>query len=188
MEILDTPILNKFQQISDWSQDWFGITNFSIVKFCAPTCLILLSSEFLYYLIIKNDVFYFTLGLLFSIGIISTNQMIKAAAIYCKENPEQQNPLIIELRERRPISLLICILVIMLLVVRWKTTPIADVQDVDKFFDLFFATNFDVGYVIYVIFLHFGSCTPKPYKTSRAKKFAQNLIAKARTSTSLEPA
>ncbi len=184
----DAPLINKFQSISDWTQEWFGITNFQITRLCGPLCLIFLSSSIIYDVTVKNKLFLVIFGIIFILSAIKEKKDIEEAAKYCKKNPEQQNPLIVNFYHQisRSLGLFAFILSVpSIMTYLWMAIT---TQELTIFIDLIFGIIFFVSMILYFLFLYFGACTPKPHKTSRVKKFAKSLIAKIQTNKSLSPA
>lgn len=169
---IDVFLLNKFQRISDWSQDWFGINNFKIAKlFWAITMLLLILQTVVSFLQ-KIDLLHIIVMLIVGSYIIILGVIFNNAEEICKNNPVFQNPQAVRLSPIRLfwffMSAMCCL---MLPSYIYHFIYIASTNNEQyKSLEFLFINIKDIALLF---LMYFGSCTPKPYKPSKVKKLVE---------------
>lgn len=166
---IDALMLNKIQQICDWFQDWFGIDNFTIAKIVRIIVIIffaiLITCSFLRGVVLIDGLYFFT----FSTMIFFFSMIFKEGEENCKNNPSFGNPLVIKLGVVRSILLLLSFVLVLFLpknIYFLATYNIAD----KEFYSQLESFILGIRDILFSLYLYFGSCTPKPPKTSKVKK------------------
>ncbi len=167
---IDIFLLNKFQAVTDWFQEWFGITNFKIARFFLVSGICsLMVARIVLLSTIKEIYFVTVLGILFDlvwiIIVIDLIRQTKSAEEECLHNPQFTNYLAIQWFLYRVVFLL-------LLLLRFipDFSEIYDVTVIVRSVLLKFESMF------VVLGFYFASCTPKPYKTSKVKKWLKSFV------------
>ncbi len=171
---IDLIVLGKFQKASDWMQDYFGFNNFNVAKFLRIAMIISL---------IIREVLVFRNGIDASEIIViacSASILIKIELILyraqqsLKKNPSFMNPIVNDYSVTRVMMQFIGLVTFGLLVkhLYYIINPSVSLTEEyyqwrEFFWDLFGLLMFFVAY--------FGSCTPKPYKPSKAKKLIEQI-------------
>lgn len=176
---IDLFLINKFQKISDWSQDWFGIDCFGIARFFRNAVIVAYAARTFFTFMVKTDG-WAIIGIFNSLLItLYVSFMLRYAERSVRNNPVFSNPLVIRFALFRTLWQFITIMALMMFPVAifGVTQPFQNNEDMYKKW-----TTFAISFSDILIFLtlHFGSCTPKPHKPSKVRK----LIEKAKESIS----
>lgn len=169
---VDTYLLNKVQHISDRIQDWSGMDNFAIMKVLAVLCLLLYALRTYFSALAGPD----SLGpLAFLMGIVIVSYpflFFVSAEKLCKNDSGFMNPTVITFARIRSWFLVIAGLVLLM------DLPIifSSVSESKDYYSILSRICFDIKEILYILFLYFGSCTPKPKKPSKIKQFLKKAI------------
>lgn len=169
---LDLILLGKFQRISDWVQEYFGYNNFAIAKFLRIAMIISF---------IIREVLSFMKGMESSeIVVMACSVMIiikmefisRRAQQSLENNPAFKNPVVSEYAITRVLIQFVGVAAFGFLIkhLYYILNPSLNyteqyIQCKEFFWDIFGMLMFFVAY--------FSSCTPKPYKPSKARKFIE---------------
>lgn len=180
--ILDTYLLDKFQKISNKIQDWVGLTNFRIARVCMILFFILRILHMVLDQSHKFNSFSLIFGVLIFVFLLfyypySLNKVENSSA-----NKIFKNELVLRWSFYRPIVAFLFIFGFTMSIPFLLHThdPIAEKGPEYPKFIMIIG---DIQQVFDVLFLYFASCTPKPKKPSKLKKF----IEKLKTSFSPSP-
>lgn len=173
MEKIDAFFLKKAQKISDWIQDWFGVSNFFLARifllFFFVTALMLRIIEFI---TSKNDSWWVFITLMELLAVTLFYFIIKLAEEKCLSNPTFLNPYQIRLYLLRIMYLIFTIFAIFLLF-----SP----HDLDSKSEDFVLSHMLIDKLALfrelfcLLLLFFASCTPKPPQKSKIKKFIESM-------------
>lgn len=181
---VDSILLNKFQKASDWMQDNLGYNNFAIAR-CLRIAMIIsfIIREILSLLkgIDSSEIIVMACSI---IVIIKMDFILRRAQHSLQNNPAFKNPVVSEYAVTRIMIQFVGIAAFGFLIkhLYYIVNPSVNyTEQLDQckefFWDLFGILMFFVAY--------FSSCTPKPYKTSKAKKLleqaSERLIQNAAT-------
>jgi hypothetical protein len=165
---IDLFLINKFQKISDWSQDWFGVDCFGIARLFRDLLILICITETILGIIAGVSAISLSFSLFFNfffVFIVSSS--IRYIEKHLRENPAFSNPVAIHLSFTRTIWGLITIM---------SLTMFCE----DIFSRRWAHTIYHSNDIVILFILYFASCTPKPHKPSKARK----LIEKAKESIS----
>jgi hypothetical protein len=178
---IDLILLGKFQKASDWMQDNFGYTNFDIARFLRIAMIIsFIIREVLSFLkgIDVSEVIVMVCSLMV---IVKTELILSRAQQSIQKNPAFINPVVSEYAITRLIMQLVGMAAFGLLLkhLYYILNPSVIVTEQyyqwkEFFWDIFGMLMFFVSY--------FSSCTPKPYKPSKAKKLIEQTVDRLRQS------
>jgi hypothetical protein len=178
---IDLILLGKFQKASDWMQDNFGYTNFDIARFLRIAMIIsFIIREVLSFLkgIDVSEVIVMVCSLMV---IVKTELILSRAQQSVQKNPAFINPVVSEYAITRLIMQLVGMAAFGLLLkhLYYILNPSVIVTEQyyqwkEFFWDIFGMLMFFVSY--------FSSCTPKPYKPSKAKKLIEQTVDRLRQS------
>ena len=178
---VDLIILNKFQKVSDWTQDNFGYNNFIIARFLRIAMIIsFVIREVLSFLkgIDSSEIIVMACSI---IVIIKMDFILRRAQHSLQNNPAFKNPVVSEYAVTRILIQFVGVAAFGFLIkhLYYIVNPSVNYTDQfdqckDFFWDLFGTLLFFVAY--------FSSCTPKPYKTSKAKKLLEQTSERLRQS------
>lgn len=177
---VDLFLLNKFQKVSDWVQDYFCYDNFDIAKLCNIMMFILWVSRLIFSIFsgLKGfDYFYlpFTIIFCYVIKIIT-----ERVALETRNNPTFTNYAVLKYSLIRTIVRFILVLAIIFLINGFYEFKFTAVTNIDKYKCLkhIFWNMFHVFIFLHIYFL---CCTPKPKKPSKVR----NLLNKFKESINL---
>ena len=187
LDKIDMYLLSKFQRISDWSQDNFGLNNFAIARiFIVLMSLFYIFDLYFCYYVHPNVIGWLNLGL-FPVYITIINAVFSAT-----ENISNQNSLFKNIQENsiQPTRIIMIIILLPMSIIALRINS----------YELFFV-NLDnalclVNYreicssicsILFVIYIYFGCCTPKPPKKSRLKKAIEKISEKLEELINQEP-
>ena len=169
---VDLILLNKFQKVSDWMQDNFGYNNFAIARFLRIAMIIsFVIREVLSFLkgIDSSEIIVMACSIMV---IIKMDFILRRAQHSLQNNPAFKNPIVSEYAVTRILIQFVGVAAFGFLIkhLYYIVNPSINYADQldqckDFFWDLFGTLMFLVAY--------FSSCTPKPYKTSKAKKLLE---------------
>ncbi|MDE3185367.1 MAG: hypothetical protein KGM16_18285 [Bacteroidota bacterium] len=169
---VDLILLNKFQKVSDWMQDNFGYNNFAIARFLRIAMIIsFVIREVLSFLkgIDSSEIIVMACSIMV---IIKMDFILRRAQQSLQNNPAFKNPIVSEYAVTRILIQFVGVAAFGFLIkhLYYIVNPSINYADQldqckDFFWDLFGTLMFLVAY--------FSSCTPKPYKTSKAKKLLE---------------
>ena len=178
---IDIILLRKFQKASDWMQDHLGYNNFDIARFLRIVMIISF---------IIREILSFSKGIDGSeiiviicslIIIIKTELILYRAQQSVKSNPAFVNPAASEYAVTRLMMQFVGAAAFGLLVkhLYYIINPPVNLTEQyyqwkEFFWDLFGTLMFFVAY--------FSSCTPKPYKPGKVKKFIEQTAGRIRQS------
>lgn len=172
---LDLFLLNKFQRASDWFQDWFGIDNFMIAKILKWVTLIFWLLKVIFSIIINNMGILSVYTSVTIPGLIFVSAfIIHSGEVSCRSNPSFKNPAAETLSVMR--SFWILIFIICCIMIPLNVTAWIEHTDIPK--ETYKAIDglcMELRDVFLGFFIYFGCCTPKPYKTSKIKKFTEKV-------------
>ncbi len=181
---IDIILLNKFQKVSDWFQDIFGINNFTLAKAMVFISAPALVGQVVYYAFVTQNFLaatFQTLTLIF-LGFIA-NQINIANRIQDGTNSGFLNQAAINLRFVRLIYVLVfCFTLIELpdLIGYF----VSKYSDPSEFYRYIYIAMDDVEDTAFLFLVYFMSCTPKPPKKSKLKKALEKAKATAEGFTS----
>lgn len=173
MGSLDTLLLQMFQKISDWFQDWIGVDNFKIARFLLVIqAIIHVASITLAYIILDADVF----TAILAVGLVLMSRNAYAAIIMFEEkqknSPNFLNQAVYLLASERTSSIVYAAFAMIPIIGMFQSldTP-HDLKLLGKVFVTFLSF---IG-IIKVIIYYFISCTPKPKKPSKIKQLVNKI-------------
>jgi hypothetical protein len=154
---VDLILLNKFQKASDWMQDNLGYNNFAIAR-CLRIAMIIsfIIREILSILkgIDSSEIIVMACSIMV---IIKMDFILRRAQHSLQNNPAFKNPVVSEYAVTRIMIQFVGIAAFGFLIKH-----------------LYYIVNPSVNYTEQLFFVaYFSSCTPKPYKTSKAKKLLE---------------
>ncbi|MCI5050727.1 MAG: hypothetical protein MRY57_00245 [Candidatus Pacebacteria bacterium] len=176
--IIDSYVLNKFQKISDFVQDWFGVDNFKIAQIAFHLYVITNLLNELFEFKELGSIFWLCIGIIFFfIFFIVYRFLLRITQSAYSSNPQFQNRLG---TTGTIIGMFRCYFFVFLVL---------------SLFFLFFHLGHEhvpknAGDIVYpnylrfisfleqlfeVCFVYFISCTPKPKKPSKFKKFIEKM-------------
>lgn len=173
---LDLRLLNKFQRLADWFQDWFGINNFQIVKILKVILFICLCTKSIFGKLsgmTSSSMFFDFMLIVFFVYFASIS--ISSAEKICKSNPSFESPAVERLHPYRLFAIVFFALFpILIPLIMYGLINDFDIQKEMYYYlhYLFFA----FVYFLYCLLLYFGSCTPKKRKLSKVSKFKEKII------------
>lgn len=173
MHSIDMILLNKFQDISDWFQEWFGITNFTIARVCLVLGMCSLGLARVISLSITKDVSFLIIiaiffDLIWMIMVSNLIRNIKNIEEECLNNPQFTNFLAIQ-------WFLLRIVFLMLLLLRF-TPSMIEISHSEKSLMMVRGFLLRSESILVVLGFYFASCTPKPYKPSKVKKWLKSFV------------
>lgn len=184
MEKIDFLILEKFQNISEFIQEWIGINNFTVAKKCLHLYLLVRSLS--YFFRLKTDIGIFT-SFIIPIILIAMYLLFKSFLKKGKDscsNKSNLNILALDLSTIRQIFLALFVISLIFLPSSLNHIASEHSQDGTGIYLFYSTVMLSFGNFFEILFLYFVSCTPKPKKPSRLKKF----ILKIKTNLSKSPA
>ncbi len=174
MNIIDVFLLDKFQRISDWLQDWFGFNNFAIAKKLNFLVVIFIGLR-IFYKFLEGKLWDLILLPFTVLFLIALTLIIAHAKRSCENNPTFKNPLALQFSFGRVIFAFIAVaLALPLLGIHYNDLMHGNIRE-NKYHNIaeLFWSGSDV---LIFLWLYFGSCTPKPYKPSKIKKFLEKVV------------
>jgi hypothetical protein len=170
----DLFLLNKFQLMSDFFQDWFGLNNFDIAKYLRIVMIICFMVKISFLLLgVFSTLIPFEF--LYSIVIIlSTGKIIRETEQSVKNNPVFTNPAVIRYVTFRLLLGIITLLSLIFVISHFSgvLNPGTKNQQYSNWGGLFS----NLADIFSFMVVYFSSCTPKPYKPSRARKLMLKAI------------
>ncbi|MCF7831587.1 MAG: hypothetical protein K9M36_01715 [Candidatus Pacebacteria bacterium] len=167
-------LLNKFQDVSDWFQEWFGINNFTIARICFVLSVCLLGwARIISLSMVKEIDFFVIIGTLFDLAwiaiVFSWMQIMKYIEEVCLDNPHFGNFLAIKWSLFRIVFSMFFLWVVF--------APIGvETSHPEKSFMVIKAILLKLEHMFIVLGFYFASCTPKPHKTSKVKKWWKSFV------------
>lgn len=179
LKLFDSFLLNKFQLVSDWFQDIFGITNFKISYFFNLLAWILITKGKVIPFALKNQPVFSILNLFLTI-YFSYILILLLICFVLIEKVETSNPifknLIIDLLLNTRLVLLCLVFLLSLLVFSdCIQLSMASDENIKKYINIFDAICSLVTFSSFSLHIYFGCCTPKPHKPSKLKKQLQKI-------------
>lgn len=176
---IDLFLINKFQKISDWSQDWFGIDCFDIAIFFRNAVIVAYAAKAFFTFMAGIG----GLGIIYIVNelfiTLYVSWMIHYAQNSVRNNPVFTNPVVMRFAFFRMLWQFITIMAIIMFFTNIVKVmqPSADNKEMYiKWKELVW----NLADMFIFLILYFGACTPKPYKPSKVRK----LIEKAKESIS----
>ncbi len=171
---IDIIVLGKFQKASDWMQDYFGFDNFNIAKFLRIAMIISFTIREVLSFRNGTDISEIIVIACSASVLIKMELILYQAQQSLKKNPSFMNPVVNDYSVTRVMMLFIGLIAFGLLIkhLYYIINPSISLTEQyyewrEFFWDLFGLLMFFVAY--------FGSCTPKPYKPSKAKNLIEQI-------------
>lgn len=159
MKKIDMFLLNKAQAISDWFQIYFGITNFTIARWC-----VVLTASNLVYLLIILKIYILALIVLFVCVILFRKISLDEKNLL--DNPGMANSAAVTDQSSRPVFVIIVLLLWVIIGISW----IFDKLDNSKTF-----ITGSAGLTFATIMMYFMACTPRPLTKSKVRKLFESI-------------
>jgi len=169
---IDLILLGKFQKISDWVQEHFGYNNFAIAKFLRIAMIIsLIIREALSFIkgIESGEIVVMACSVMI---IVKMEYILRRAQQGLENNPAFKNPVVSEYAITRVLIQFVGVAAFGFLIKHLYNILDSSLNYTEQynqckefFWDLFGMLMFFVAY--------FSSCTPKPYKPSKARKLIE---------------
>ena len=184
---MDLILLGKFQKISNWVQEHFGYNNFVIAKFLRIAMIIsFIIRESLSFIkgIESTEIVIMACSVMI---IIKIEFILRRAQQSSENNPAFKNPVVSEYAVTRVLIQFVGVAAFGFLIkhLYYILNPSLNYteqynQCKEFFWDLFGILMFFVAY--------FSSCTPNPYKPSKARKFIEKTSDRIQCKVTHSPA
>ena len=178
---IDLVLLCKFQKASDWMQDRLGYNNFAIAGFLRIAMIVSLAIREVLSFIEGIDASEIVVAACSVMVIIKMESILRRAQQGVKNNPAFKNPVVSEYAVTRVLMQFVGVVAFGFLLkhLYYIVNPSVNYAEQfdhckEFFWNLFGVLMFFVAY--------FSSCTPKPYKTSKAKKLIEEASDRIRQS------
>jgi lysylphosphatidylglycerol synthetase-like protein (DUF2156 family) len=178
---IDLVLLGKFQKASDWMQDCLGYNNFVIAGFLRIAMIVSLAIREVLSFIKGIDASEIVVAACSVMVIIKMESILRRAQQRVKNNPAFKNPVVSEYAVTRVLMQFVGVVAFGFLLkhLYYIVNPSVNYAEQfdhckEFFWNLFGVLMFFVAY--------FSSCTPKPYKTSKAKKLIEEANDRIRQS------
>lgn len=174
---IDLFLLQKFQNVSDWMQDYLGFNNFAIAKLLKIAMIMsfLLREALSFINGVDNSEI---IVLISSLVIIVKIEFLSTKAEQSVKNKHGIiNPAVIEYAATRIIMQFVAIAAFGFLIKHlcYILTPsVTVITQFNEWKELFW----DIFGMLIFFVTYFSSCTPKPYKPSKARKFIESFSSK----------
>jgi hypothetical protein len=171
----DLILLGKFQKASDWMQDYFGYNNFNIARFLRIVMIIsFFIREVLSFLngIKATEIIVITCSVMI---VIKIELILNRAQQSVRKNPSFINPVVSEYAITRLIMQFIGMAAFGLLIKNLYYIINSPVSLAGQQYDLWKEFFWDLFGTLMFFVAYFGSCTPKPYKPGKVKKFIEQI-------------
>lgn len=161
MKKIDKFILGKCQSVSDWVQDFAGITNFFIVKYIISTILVLNETWYVIFRSVikeEGDIFMYVgsvIVIYFATARLPT--LVEKIETLVSANPTFKNPLeelVADFRQQQALPIIIFFLTF----------------NGVFYVSLVFTMNIIIFWTCALCLIYFLCCTPKPPSKSKLKK------------------
>ncbi len=179
---IDLLLLKRFQSASDWTQDHFGYDNFSIAKFLRTMMIIAFIFREVIACIQGIDIKEIVVMACSVTIIVKMEYMLHSARESLKNKSEFMNSAVIEYAVTRIIVLLIAITAFCFFLSHLYTISIST-QSVTQLYGDWKELCWDIFGILLFFVAYFNSCTPKPYKPGKLRRFIQNTTERMRLST-----
>jgi hypothetical protein len=177
MHSIDMFLLNKFQSVSDWFQEWFGVTNFTIARICFVVGIVFtLIIKWIFFVSSKDEggpfdvflnIFSISTGVFFILIIWGTLEVIKNEERECLEKPRYVNFLVVHYFWIR----IFCLGYLVIIFI-----PSSRGIELNDFFAVMAGIFTRLEVLTFSVAFYFASCTPKPHKPNKAKKWLKSFV------------
>jgi hypothetical protein len=176
---IDLFLLKKFQSISDWIQDYFGYDNFVIARFLRTIMITAFIFREVIACIQGIDVKEVAIMACSITIIVKIEYMLHSARESLKNKHELMNSAVVEYATTRIIMLLIATTSFGFFLSHLYSIS-TSVQSITRQYNDWKELCWDTFGMLLFLVAYFNSCTPKPYKPGKLKKFAQNTVERMR--------
>jgi hypothetical protein len=176
---IDLFLLKKFQSVSDWVHEYFGYDNFVIARFLRIIMVIAFIFREVIACIQGIDVKEVAIMVCSVTIIIKIEYMLHSARESLKNKYELMNSAVIEYATTRIIMILIAMTSFGFFLSHLYSISIS-VQNITQQYNDWKELCWDTFGMLLFLVAYFNSCTPKPYKPGKLKKFVQNTIDRIR--------
>ena len=170
-------LLNKFQHMSDWFQDWFGVNNFFITKILGIIIILFLEMQFAFSFLSKEkDIPSGIISiLLFMLMIGYLWISFQNEEENCNQNWGFINSAVIYLSPLRLIIAFFTPFVFMILPKEIANFLNETSKNQEQEYHILAGICLSIKDLTLFFYIYLGCCTPKPYKTSRVKKLINQI-------------
>lgn len=179
---IDLFLLKKFQGVSDWVQDHFGYDNFTIARFLRTIMVIAFIFREVIACIQGIDFKEIVIMACSVTIIVKIEYMLHAARESLKNKYELMNSAVIEYATTRVVMLLIAIVAFCFFLSHLYIISVSQ-QNVTQLYNDWKELCWDAFGMLLFFVAYFNSCTPKPYKPGKLKRFITNIMDGTRLSS-----
>lgn len=177
--LIDTWVLNQFQKVSDFFQEWLGIDNFLIAKISGVIAIIFYSLEIIFSFLRGANFFDVISIFIFFAGCFFGRLITRNMEENCRKHPDCLNPAVLKLLRLRVFALFSLMFFLTLLPLEMLAFFHSSTNQQKYYLLSVFCSN--IFFLFIFLFLYFVSCTPKPYKTSKLKNLVKKIIGIVKT-------
>ena len=184
---IDSLLLEKFQKASDWAQDYFGYNNFAIAKFLRIVMVIAFMLREAISLFRGIDSSEITIIICSVMIIVKMESISRKAEQDLKNKSGLMNNAVSEYAVTRIIMQLVAIAAFGFFIKHLYYILNPSVIGIQKQYGEWKELFWDTFGMLMFFVAYFSSCTPKPYKPSKARKLIEDANNRVMQSMATSP-